>query len=344
MLTKLKALALALFVPAALVLTTLPAYADNTPADYPIEHGHFYTQGAGGAANAGFSITDDGGIPMWTEYQRLGGPDQLGYPISGRFVLGDWIVQLTQKVGLIWRADLNRARFLNIFTLLHDAGKDPWLALKGIPPETVGPDEPGKSWDQIAQERYSLLDLHPPVKDAYFGMYDPVNMFGLPISNWLEQPQSSVLRFERVAFQQWKESVPWAPAGTVQLVNGGDLLKESGILGPLPFVPQSPAPAPALQTSPSGFAIVSYYSDAFIGLHTSMGLVFSQDAMTCASNQYPLGTKLRLTTPDGDHSVVVTNTDRPPSWNSRIDLTKAAFSGLYPISSGIGTVKVEVVL
>src|SRR5258708_3000902 len=127
------------------------------------------------------------------------------------------------------------------------------------------------------------------------------------------------------------------------MANGGDLLKESGLLGPLPFVPQSPAPAPALQTTPSGFAIVSFYADSFVGLRTSNGQVFSQDALTCATNQYPLGTKLRLSTPDGQKSVVVTNNDRPPAWNQRIDLTKSAFTSLYPISSGIGTVKVEVV-
>lgn len=345
-LNKLRAFLAALAVAALSAVLTAPAHAaDATAADYAIDRGHFYSQGAGGTPNAGFSITDDGGIPMWTEYSRLGGVDMLGYPISGRFVLGGWIVQLTQKVGLIWRADLNRARFLNTFSLLHDAGKDPWLAsIKGIPPEVSSPDDAGKPWDQVAQRRYSLLDAHPSVKDAYFSMYDPVNMFGLPSSNWLERSNSSVLRFERVAFQQWNEAVPWASAGQVQLANGGDLLKESGLLGPLPFTPQSPAPGPALQTAPSGFAIVSFYADSFVGLRTSNGQIFSQDGMTCATNAYPLGTRLRLTTPDNQRSVVVTNNDRPPSWNTRIDLTKSAFTSLYPITSGIGTVKVEVVL
>lgn len=344
-LRNLRALAGALTLAIVSVVFAMPVHAaDSQPPDYPIENGHFYTQGAGSGPGSGFSITDDGSIPMWTEYGRLGGVDVLGYPISGRFVLGGWIVQLTQKVGLIWRADINRARYLNIFSMLHAAGKDPWLAsAKGIPPEMSNTDEAGKPWDQVAQKRYELLDLHPLVKSAYFGTYDPLNMFGLPASSWLEQSNSSVLRFERVAFQQWNQTVPWATAGQVQMVNGGDILKESGLLGPLPFQPQTPAPPPALRTVPSGFAVISFYADSFVGLRTSTGQLFSQNGMTCATNLFPLGTRLRLTTPDGQHSVVVTNNDRPPAGNSRIDLTKSAFGALYPISSGVGTVKVELV-
>jgi rare lipoprotein A len=315
----------------------------SPPADYAIENGHFYSQAAGGQANGGgYSLTDEGGIPMWSEFSRLGGVDQLGYPISGRFLLAGQVVQLTQKAGLVWLPNAGQVRYLNIFGLLHDAGKDPWLAQKGIPPQASRPDEAGKPWDQIAQKRYQLLDLHPNVKSAYFAMYDPVNMYGLPASNWLEQPIASTLRFERVAFQEWKQNVPWAPAGTVQLANGGDLLKESGVLGPLPFAPQPPPP-PAPQTVPAGTATVSFYADTFVGRGTSSGQVFRQENLTCASNSFPLGTRLRLTTLDGTRSVVVVNNDRPAAWNARIDLTKAAFSALYPLGSGIGTVKVEIV-
>jgi len=329
----------------AMVATiALPVQAADAPPDYAIENGHFYTQGAGAQAKgSGYSITDDGGIPMWTEFNRLGGVDVLGYPVSGRFTLSGQVVQLTQKAGLAWRPEANQARFLNIFTLLHDAGKDPWLAqTKGIPPQVTSPDEAGKTWEQIAQKRYQLLDAHPPVKVAYFAMYDPVSMYGLPTSSWLEQPIASTLRFERVAFQQWKQVVPWAPAGAVQMANGGDILKESGILGPLPFAFQPP-PQPALQTVSAGFAVISFYADYFVGRGTSSGQVFRQENMTCATNGFPLGTRLRLSTPDGKRSVVVVNNDRPAAWNERIDLTTSAFQALYPLGSGLGTVKVEVV-
>jgi hypothetical protein len=321
----------------------VPAVGAEAPPDYAIDNGHFYTQGAGGNAAGGYSITDDGGVPMWTEFGRLGGVDVLGYPISGRFLLDGHVIQLTQKVGLVWYPDANSVRFLNTFDWLHFAGKDAWVAsTKGIPAVTDFPDEAGKTWDQVAQKRYQMLDSHPPVKSAYFGVYDPVKMYGLPTSNWFEQPVASVLRFQNVAFEQWKQVVPWAAVGQVQMANGGDILKESGILGPLPFQLQSP-PAQALQTALAGFAVISYYADNFVGGHTSTGQVFSQDSMTAAANAFPLGARLKLSTPDGKHSVVVLNNDRPAAGNPRIDLSKAAFSTLYPISSGLGTVKVEIV-
>lgn len=329
---------------ATLAMLAYPAEAADAPADYPIENGHFYSEGAGNGSRSGYSITDDGGIPMWTEFNRFGGVDLLGYPVSGRFLLNGKVVQLTQKVGLVWRSEANQVQLLNVFTLLHNAGKDAWLqSAKGIPPQVTSPDEAGKTWQQISQKRYQLLDVHPAIKSAYFGVYDPVNMYGLPMSSWLEHPLSSTLRFENVAFQQWKQVLPWAAAGQVQMVNGGDLLKESGILGPLPFQLQAPPPPTVLQAAPAGFAVISFYADYFVGRHTSNGAVFSQEQLTCATNAFPLGTKLRLSTPDGKHSVVVMNNDRPASWNTRIDLSKAAFQTLYPLGRGIGTVKVEVV-
>jgi rare lipoprotein A len=325
-----------------MTVVSTPAAGAAAPPDYTIDNGHFYIQGAG-STGGGYSITDDGGVPLWTEYNRLGGPDVLGYPISGRFVLDGHVIQLTQKVGLVWYPDANRVRFLNIFDWLHFAGKDDWLAsTKGIPAPADTGDENGKTWEQVAQKRYQLLDLHPAVKSAYFAQFDPAKMYGLPTSGWSEQPLSSVLRFQNVAFQQWKQLLPWAAPGQVQMANGGDILKESGILGPLPFQTQSP-PAQSQQLSPAGFAVISYYADTFVGAHTSTGLVFSQDLMTAASNGFPLGSKLKLSTPDGKHSVVVTNNDRPAAGNQRIDLSKAAFAELYPISSGLGTVKVELV-
>ena len=339
-----------------MVLST--AEAADTPPDFAIANGHFYSQSAGGG-KGGYSITDDGGVPMWSEFMRLGGVDVLGYPVSGRFQVEGHVVQLTQKVGLVWHPETRQVQFLNIFDMLHNAGKDGWLFVtKGIPATTNFQDEAGKSWEQISQQRYKMMDLHPAIKTAYFTAHDPVNMYGLPTSNWIETPMASMLRFNNAVIQQWNQIMPWAAAGEVHLANGGDILKESGILGPAPFALQATPDAPQLltppaastnpiqpviQSVPSGFAVASFYADYFEGRHTSTGAVFSQDNLTCASNAYPLGTQLRLTTPDGARSVIVTNNDRPASWNTRIDLSKAAFAALYPLGSGIGTVKVEVV-
>ncbi|HEY2595557.1 MAG TPA: cellulase family glycosylhydrolase, partial [Chloroflexota bacterium] len=42
-------------------------------ADYDVPGGHFFTQTNGNGSTAGFSVTDDGGIPMWTSLKSLGG-------------------------------------------------------------------------------------------------------------------------------------------------------------------------------------------------------------------------------------------------------------------------------
>ncbi|MDE3077776.1 MAG: hypothetical protein KGJ86_20335, partial [Chloroflexota bacterium] len=204
------------------------------------------------------------------------------------------------------------------------------------------PDEAGKSWTNISQKRYKLLDSNPAIKTAYFSVDDPVNMYGLPTSEWLNGPLGSALRFPDVVFQQWKTALPWASPGQVQLANGGDLLKESGVLGPAPFAPQT-VPPPQVHVVPAGFGVVSFYSDVFQGRRTSNGDLFVQTKMICATNAFPLGSRLRLSTPDGKRSVIVTNEDRPPSWNPRIDLSKAAFQRLYPLSTGVGRVKVELI-
>ena len=60
-----------------------PVSPASAASDWDIPGGHFYTQAAGG--DGGFAITDEGGIPFWTTFQRLGGLKALGYPASNRF-------------------------------------------------------------------------------------------------------------------------------------------------------------------------------------------------------------------------------------------------------------------
>ena len=88
--------------------------------------GHFYKQanGQGGAGETGFAITDEGGIPFWSEYQRLGGPEVLGYPVSARFVWDGFTVQAMQKVVFQWRPDTRSVAFVNVMDRMHDLGKD----------------------------------------------------------------------------------------------------------------------------------------------------------------------------------------------------------------------------
>src|SRR5687767_15994915 len=66
--------------------TQAQGLARETLADYDVVNGHFFTQAGGRNGDQGFSVTDDGGVPFWSEFRRLGGIETLGYPVSRRFM------------------------------------------------------------------------------------------------------------------------------------------------------------------------------------------------------------------------------------------------------------------
>jgi rare lipoprotein A len=102
----------------------------------------------------------------------------------------------------------------------------------------------------------------------------------------------------------------------------------------------------------SGFAqigktetgIASFYHDKFVGRKTANGEIYSQDKLTAAHKNLPLGTWVRVTNLNNDSTVIVRINDRMPQWNKRaIDLTEKAAGQLNFISSGLTKVKVEVI-
>lgn len=81
-------------------------------------------------------------------------------------------------------------------------------------------------------------------------------------------------------------------------------------------------------------AVASYYADHYEGKTMANGKPFRQARLTCATNHWCLGTRLRLRF--GDRTVEVTVTDRMAErFPRRIDLSKAAFLELSPLPPGI---------
>ncbi|MDP2662157.1 MAG: cellulase family glycosylhydrolase [Dehalococcoidia bacterium] len=248
------------------LLSFLPKPVQAEPLDYDIANGHFYTQANGqppGASAQGYSLTNDGGIPMWDEFQRLGGVGELGFPSSRRFVLDGFVVQATQKVIMQWRPDAGQVYFLNTLDVMHDAGKDAWLGAVRATPGVLPPSfDEGKDWEAVKAARWALLDDNEALKAAYWAVSDPLNLNGLPVSPVQDRGDLYVIRTQRKVFQQWKVNVPWASAGQVTVANGGDLYKEAGLLPSNAGTPEdpggaqaSPAPAPApVASAPSSGA------------------------------------------------------------------------------------------
>lgn len=95
--------------------------------------------------------------------------------------------------------------------------------------------------------------------------------------------------------------------------------------------------APAVETGSCG---ASYYSE---GQLTASGEPFDPSAMTAAHKTLPFDTRVRVTNPATGTSVTVRINDRGPFVEGRcIDLSRAAFAEIAPLSAGHVEVRYEV--
>ncbi len=215
-------------------------------ADFDIAGGHFYTQtnGQGAALSPyGFAITDEGGVPFWSEFKRLGGVDVLGYPVSRRFLMDGFVCQATQKFILQWHPETGQVAFVNVFDVLFERGKDDWLwSARQTPRNPGSAADRGLTWDAIKARHWAILDSDPDIKKFFLSDRDPLSHYGLPIS-FADTGNALVLRAQRAVFQKWKVAVPWAPAGYITVANGGDIAKEAGLLPLESVVPEGAPPA-----------------------------------------------------------------------------------------------------
>jgi hypothetical protein len=220
--------------------------SSSTPVDpdFDLPNGHFYRQANSfaGAGADGFAVIDDASAAFWTEYQRLGGVESLGYPVSSRFTYHGYLTQAFQKAALQWRPDLDTGVPVNIFDSLTPA-MDSWLdAYRQVPRSPDWSGDADQPWDEVMASHEALLDAYPPLHDQYFSVPDPVETYGLPLS--VRQYDSMVVvRTQRATLQLWTVDTPWAAAGTVVVGNAGDLAKEGGLWPLDAIVPQVPPTA-----------------------------------------------------------------------------------------------------
>jgi len=213
------------------------------PQDYDIPNGHFFTQANGrppGDSAAGFAVTDDGDARFWSEFQRLGGVQVLGYPVTRRFVLDGFTTQAFQKGVLQWRPEVKQAYFLNTFDVMHDKKLDDWLLTYRQTPKPFDttPDT-GLPWDKVVARHLAFLDKNQTIKDRFLSNPDWLQQYGLPVA-YADEGNSFVVRAQRATFQYWKVDVPWAKKGDVTVANGGDLAKEAYVWPVEAMIPQPP--------------------------------------------------------------------------------------------------------
>lgn len=80
----------------------------------------------------------------------------------------------------------------------------------------------------------------------------------------------------------------------------------------------------------------TWYGGKFHGRLTASGERYNQNALTCASNQYKFGTRLKVTNKANGKSVVCRVNDRGGfgKYGTALDLSKGAFKKIAPLSQG----------
>ena len=177
----------------------------------------------------GYTVCDDENANFLAAFSTHG-LQHVGYPVSNRFVRDGFVTQAFQKAIFQWRADTQRVAFVNIFDELHDRGSDDTLlSTRQVPNQLPAGWDGDVDFNTVIQKRQALL-IRPALRDAYFGVSDPLTLFGLPTSEVQDMDNHYAIRLQRAVLQEWKEDVPWASAGQVTIANGGDIAKELGHL------------------------------------------------------------------------------------------------------------------
>ena len=217
---------------AVLLISVLPGGVEAA-ADWSIPGGRFFTQTGGANGERGYAVTDADGVRFWEAFQTLGGAQSVGYPVSGRFSYDGFVTQVMQKAVFQWRPDTGSVSFVNVFDDLARADKNDWLLAARSTPRPLPPDfDAGRDWPTVVQTRTALLDARPAIKRRYLAVADPITRYGLPTSRVEDMGTHYAVRLQRAVIQEWKVDVAWAKAGEITVANGGDIMKEAGLVPP----------------------------------------------------------------------------------------------------------------
>jgi len=223
--------------------------------DFALNNGRFFTQARGNKPqNFGFAMRDREDCPCYRKFEELGGVSALGFPASRAYRAGPFVYQATQRALLQWDPAAKKMNFANVFDLLAAQGKDDWLeSFKQIPKSFDWASDQGKTFEEILRnhvlqvleaapgEGQGLVVAKQAIREKMMANPAWIDHYGLPMAIKDYGPVV-VVRAQRAAFQYWKEDVPWAKAGEVTMVLGGDIAKEAGLVPPEAGEPEE-APA-----------------------------------------------------------------------------------------------------
>jgi hypothetical protein len=207
----------------------LPSGPAPGPFETALPNGRFFKEANGfdGFGATGFVVFNDADAQMWSEFQRLGGVDMVGYPISNRFLRNGLQTQVFQKLVLQWHPELGRAVAIDVLDELSRRGVDGWLAtFREIPPMVnLGPDQ-GLSADALAQRQMALLSQVPALPLLFAVHPEWIAEYGLPRSV-KDYGSFVIVRLQRAAIELRLNDDGGGPGIIVR--NAGELGAEVGM-------------------------------------------------------------------------------------------------------------------
>ncbi|MDO8639628.1 MAG: polysaccharide deacetylase family protein [bacterium] len=221
--------------------------AQEPLADFTLLNGHFYTQTRGEKPYPyGYTVIDDKEAPLWDIFQKYGGVEKWGYPVSNKYKdeLGR-VCQVFQKgifqISVDGQGKMTNIEWMNILDELEKRKVN--LAKYLIPPSLDWQSDRVLSWE------HSRFGDKPGTKEAnhisiVFGQapeYPQLKDYFLANPYWLEQyglPMSVqkydgvvVVRCQRTVFQLWQDKTFWTTKPKeIVAANSGDLAKEYGLI------------------------------------------------------------------------------------------------------------------
>lgn len=88
--------------------------------------------------------------------------------------------------------------------------------------------------------------------------------------------------------------------------------------------------------------VCTYYGGNFHGNYTYSGEIFDKNGMTCASNDFEMGTILKVTNAENQKSVIVRVTDKGSFTGKKIDLSEGAFKKISALERGVLKIVIKV--
>jgi len=123
-------------------------------------------------------------------------------------------------------------------------------------------------------------------------------------------------------------------------------LGTSSVLAQPTAAASAPASAPAAMASAgvSETGMIAWYGRKFAGRKTASGEAFDPEALTMAHKTLPIGTKVKITNPKNNKTVIVRVNDRGPTQAGRVgDVSLAAARKLGMVKSGVIEAQLAVV-